>query len=57
MALAKRNKELYLDREALATLSLLKEGVFSPVDKLMNQQETALIDKTSSYKDNFFPFS
>ncbi len=57
MALAKRNRELHIDREALATLSLLKEGVFSPVNNLMNQKESILVDKTSSYKDTFFPFS
>ena len=57
MGSQKRNRELYLDSEALATLRMCKEGILSPVDKLMNKQEAELVDKTSMYKGQHFPFS
>ncbi len=53
----KRNKTLFIDKEALATLSMLKEGIFSPVNKLMNAKEAKEVDETSSYKGSYFPFS
>jgi sulfate adenylyltransferase len=53
----KRNKTLFIDKEALATLSMLKEGIFSPVDKLMNEKTAKEVDKTSRYKGKYFPFS
>ncbi len=57
MGSAKRDNTLYIDKEALATLSMLKEGIFSPVTKLMNQKEALEVDTNSSYKGQFFPFS
>jgi sulfate adenylyltransferase len=57
MGSQKRNKELYLDSEALATLRMCKEGILSPVDRLMNEQEAKIVDKTSTYKGRYFPFS
>jgi sulfate adenylyltransferase len=57
MGSVKRNNELHIDKEAIATLSLLKEGIFFPVDKLMNQEESKLVDATSMYKNRPFPFS
>ncbi len=57
MGSQKRNKELYLDSEALATLRMCKEGILSPVDGLMNSNETKIVDKTSTYKGQYFPFS
>ena len=53
----KRNRELYLDSEALVTLKMCKEGVLSPVDKLMNSKEANEVDETSIYKGQYFPFS
>jgi len=53
----KRNKTLFIDKEALATLSMLKEGIFSPVDKLMNAKEAKEVDETSRFKGAYFPFS
>jgi sulfate adenylyltransferase len=57
MGSQKRNNTLYIDKEALATLSMLKEGIFSPVDRLMNQKESKEVDKTATYKGSYFPFS
>ncbi len=52
-----RKNRLFIDREALATLALLQEGLLHPVDKLMNSQEAKSVDKTKEYKDKSFPFS
>lgn len=49
-------KQLYIDQEALATLSLLKEGLLAPVDKLMNKKEFEEVNKTKQYKGVTFPF-
>ena len=57
MGSPKRNNELHIDNEALTTLAMAKEGVLSPVDKLMNRQESQEVDETSKYKGKFFPFS
>ena len=53
----KRNKTLFIDTEALATLAMLKEGIFSPVTKLMNAKEAKEVDETSRYNGSYFPFS
>ena len=53
----KRNKTLFIDKEALATLSMLQEGIFSPVTKLMNSKEAQEADKTSCFNGEYFPFS
>lgn len=57
MGSQKRNRELYLDSEALGTLRMCKEGILSPVDKLMNSIVAKEVDKTSLYKGQHFPFS
>ncbi len=49
-------KELHLDREAIATLSLVKEGILKPIDKLMNEAESEKIYQTYRYKGHFLPF-
>ncbi len=57
MGSPKRSNELHIDHEALSTLAMAKEGILSPVDRLMNREEAAAVDATSSYKGHFFPFS
>jgi len=52
-----KNKLLYIDTEALSALSLVKEGLISPVTKLMNEQEAHSVDKTKFYKGVPFPFA
>ncbi len=49
-------KELHLDKEALATLSLAKEGILKPIDRLMDEDEAEKVRKTKSYKGQFLPF-
>lgn len=56
MASAK-NKQLLVDREALGTLSLIKEGILSPITKLMNKNEMDEINKSGLYNDKHFPLS
>jgi sulfate adenylyltransferase len=50
-------KRIYIDQEALATLSLLKEGLLHPVTKLMNEKESQEVDANKMYKGVTFPFS
>jgi len=57
MASSKRNKSLYIDTEALSTLALVKSGLISPVEKLMNKKEAQKVDETKMYKGVPFPFS
>ncbi len=57
MGSQRKNRELYLDSEALATLRMCKEGILSPVDKLMNEKEAREVDETATYKGQHFPFS
>jgi sulfate adenylyltransferase len=51
------NKSLYIDTEALSTLSLVQAGLISPVDRLMNEEEAREVDKTQVYKGVPFPFA
>ena len=56
MVSKKRNRQLFIDKQALATLSFAKEGILHPVDKLMNKKEANEVDKTGFYKGIPFPF-
>ncbi len=56
MGSLKNDKSLYIDKEALATLAMVKEGILSPVDKLMNEKESKEVEESSTYKGEFFPF-
>lgn len=51
------NRQLHIDQEALATLSLLQEGLLAPVQKLMTQEEAKEVDASKTYKGTTFPFS
>jgi len=51
-----KNRQLFIDKQALATLSFAKEGILAPVDKLMNKKEAEEVDKTGFYKGIPFPF-
>lgn len=52
-----KNKSLYIDTEALSTLALVKAGLITPVDKLMNEKEAREVDRTKFYKGVPFPFA
>jgi len=53
----KKNRALYIDKEAVYNLSLLKKGLLYPVTKLMNKKTSKEVDKTQIYKNITFPFS
>jgi sulfate adenylyltransferase len=57
MASKNSNKNLYIDQEAIYTLSMLKEGILDPVTSLMDEQTAIEVDKTKLYKGKSFPFS
>jgi len=57
MVSSKRNKQLYIDAEALATLALVQEGLLSPILKLMNEEEAKEVRQTKMYKGVIFPFA
>lgn len=57
MASTKKNKQLFLDQETLATLAIAKEGVLGKVDKLMNLKEAREVNETGYYKGSPMPFS
>lgn len=53
----KNNKQLHIDTEALSTLALVQEGLISPVDKLMNEEEATEVSASKMYKGVPYPFS
>ncbi|WP_456452985.1 sulfate adenylyltransferase [Hydrogenimonas sp.] len=56
MAFSRKSKTLYIDREALATLALVQEGLLRPVDGLMDQKTAQEVNRTKTYKGHSFPF-
>ncbi len=52
----RKNRQIVIDSQALATLSFAQEGIFKPVDKLMNKEEAIEVDNTRCYKGKPFPF-
>jgi sulfate adenylyltransferase len=57
MASPRKNRQLFIDKEALATLSLAKEGILGKVNKLMNKEEAISTNETGYYKGSPMPFS
>ncbi|PIF04833.1 MAG: sulfate adenylyltransferase [Arcobacter sp.] len=51
-----QNNLLYIDKEAVATLAMARDGLLKPVTSLMNEKETNEVNKTGIYKDEIFPF-
>jgi sulfate adenylyltransferase len=56
MASSRKNKQLYIDGEALSTLALVQEGLIAPVTGLMNEAEAIEVRETKMYKGVPFPF-
>ncbi|SFV71810.1 Sulfate adenylyltransferase, dissimilatory-type [hydrothermal vent metagenome] len=56
MASSRKNKQLYIDAEALSTLALVQEGLIFPVSKLMTEAEAIEVRETKMYKGVPFPF-
>jgi len=57
MVSSRKNRQLYIDDEAVSTLALVQEGVISPVTKLMNKQEAWEVNQTKIYKGVPYPFA
>jgi len=56
MASSRKNSALYLDREALSALSILKAGMLSPVTELMNEAQIKQVLHTGLFNNTTFPF-
>ncbi|NLM99725.1 MAG: sulfate adenylyltransferase [Campylobacteraceae bacterium] len=57
MELKRKNRELHIDKEALSTLALAKEGILGKVNKLMNKAEAQKVNESGFYKGSPMPFS
>lgn len=55
MELQRKNKELYIDKEAIAVLSLAEEGLLYPVEGLMNEEEALEVKRYGLYKGRSYP--
>ena len=51
------NRQLHIDKEAVATLGLLQDGLLYPVTKLMNKKEADEVNQTKKYNGATYPFS
>lgn len=49
-------KKLYIDKEAVATLAMARDGLLKPVTTLMNRDEAREVNKTGLFKNEIFPF-
>ncbi len=56
MVSSRKNKQIYIDAEALSTLALVQEGLISPVTKLMSEAEAIEVRESKMYKGVPFPF-
>lgn len=56
MTSSRKNKTLYIDKEAASALELVKEGLLLPVTKLMNKKESEDVLKTGLIDGKTFPF-
>jgi len=57
MASSRKNRTLYIDEEALSTLALVKAGLISPVEGLMDQKTAQEVDDTKIYQGVPYPFA
>jgi len=53
----KRDDTIFIDKEALSSLSLVQEGLLLPVTGLMNKKEAQEVDKRKKYKNVPMPYS
>ncbi|MDH4943479.1 sulfate adenylyltransferase [Sulfurimonas sp. C5] len=56
MTSSRKNKTLYIDKEAASALELVKDGLLLPVTKLMNKKEAEDVLKTGLIDGKTFPF-
>jgi len=56
MTSSRKNKTLFIDKEAASALELVSESLLAPVTKLMNQKESQEVLKTGLIDGQSFPF-
>jgi len=56
MTSSRKNKTLYIDKEAASALELVDDGLLAPVTKLMNEAESKEVLKTGLIDGKSFPF-
>jgi len=56
MTSSRKNKTLFIDKEAASALELVADGLLNPVTKLMTQQESQEVLNTGLIKNKSFPF-
>ncbi len=56
MTSSRKNKIIYIDKEAVSALELVDNGLLYPVTKLMNKQEADEVAKTGMIDGKTFPF-
>jgi len=56
MTSLRKNKTLYIDKEAASALELVSTGLLSPVTKLMNEKSSKEVLKTALIGGKSFPF-
>jgi sulfate adenylyltransferase len=57
LSFSKRNDTLFIDKEALSSLAIVQEGLLTPVNGLMGEDEAKEVDTTGYYKGLPMPFS
>lgn len=56
MTSSRKNKTIYIDKEAASVLDLVSEGLLNPVTKLMNESESKKVIETGLIDGQSFPF-
>jgi sulfate adenylyltransferase len=56
MTSSRKNKTLFIDKEAASALELVSESLLAPVTKLMNEKESQEVLKTGLINKQSFPF-
>jgi len=56
MTSSRKNKTLFIDKEAASVLELVKEGLLAPVTKLMSEAESLEVLQTGLINGQSFPF-
>ncbi|MDD2567879.1 MAG: sulfate adenylyltransferase, partial [Thiovulaceae bacterium] len=56
MTSSRKNKTIYIDKEAASALELCKDGLLSPVTHLMNSAQSKEVLRTGLVKGKVFPF-
>lgn len=56
MTLSRKNKTIFIDKEAASALELVKDGLLKPITSLMNENEANEVIKTGLINGQTFPF-